>query len=101
MFYYDFIYNIVLLLSNQNTLKSVPVLISGKNYTIITTDKNIFSTQFGSTNQTLTALTGMNCLIDNYLGNVQYSSFIKDTSSTWLIYNIAGLFSFCIFNFMI
>lgn len=91
LFYFFFLRQDTLLMASQDLLTTYNVTIATVNYPIITTDANKFQTSFGPTAGTLDDLLSMNCLINNYDGNPDYSEFLHENSSGWVAFVVCAL----------
>ena len=94
-FWFTFLAADVAFISEQNTLEKVSVVAGGQTYNITTSNYYQFDQQWSSSTQTITTLTQMGCLIDDYNGGPTYSLTVYNSSVRWVAYIVAGLLAVC------
>ena len=74
LYYFFFLQSANIVLSNYSNLQRMNVTISTINYEITISDSNTFYKAFNVTDRSLSSLVNLGCFINNYDGNIDYSS---------------------------
>jgi hypothetical protein len=94
MYFYTFISNNVLLISDQSVLQVISVTASGVSYNIVTSNFYNFNNIYSGTTQTISDINNMYCTIDSYNGGPKYSSTANGSSTFYTNFLVAGIISF-------